>query len=494
MTILVAGLLLVAMAIILENTDEWKARRLSSISKPKFVEGFMVNQPSSNNRLHHFMALTRGCAFYPPKLNSARLAQAQGLENPTATHNESTAKVMNGTRQTLLSLIERQRKDLEASERLLSILDDEGNVFWQSDSHNINKKGRPLGNITLSRLAGFDYGFRSRSEGPPSGFSSLDPFSHEYNATGGKLDHTGPPGNFLKLSVEQFRRNWQAIQGEYGDEEKKVVNPIQSDYRDILQRLTLNSSAIWEREYANGPIVAPLVIKVPYLVLCFMLDAVFEGRYVPSRFFLLETVARMPYFSYISMLHLYETIGFWRRSAETKRIHFAQELNEYHHLLIMESLGGDQEWWVRALAQHAAVVYYFVLCFLWAASPSLSYRFSELLEGHAVNTYGQFLDENEDLLKLLPPPIPAVNYYTIGASDPLYAEFQTKAAAQGLKVRRRRTIKMQCTGIQVHPLTPYTFSLLNRFELPALACGLCTMCSVLFARTRTTMWAPCIHA
>ena len=34
--------------------------------------------------------------------------------------------------------------------------------------------------------------------------------------------------------------------------------------------------------------------------------------------------------------------GWWRRSTETKRIHFAEELNEYNHLLIMESLGGDQ--------------------------------------------------------------------------------------------------------------------------------------------------------
>jgi ubiquinol oxidase len=76
-----------------------------------------------------------------------------------------------------------------------------------------------------------------------------------------------------------------------------------------------------------------------------MLDTVFEGpSSVPSRFFLLETVARMPYFSYISMLHLYETLGFWRRSSDVKRIHFAEEINEFNHLLIMESLGGDQSY------------------------------------------------------------------------------------------------------------------------------------------------------
>ena len=30
------------------------------------------------------------------------------------------------------------------------------------------------------------------------------------------------------------------------------------------------------------------------------------------------------------MLHLYETLGFWRRGAETKRIHGDEEYNEYH--------------------------------------------------------------------------------------------------------------------------------------------------------------------
>lgn len=39
-----------------------------------------------------------------------------------------------------------------------------------------------------------------------------------------------------------------------------------------------------------------------------MLDVIFNGRPI-QRFWFLETVARMPYFSYISMLHLYETLG-----------------------------------------------------------------------------------------------------------------------------------------------------------------------------------------
>jgi hypothetical protein len=50
----------------------------------------------------------------------------------------------------------------------------------------------------------------------------------------------------------------------------------------------------------------------------------------------------MPYFAYVSLLHLYETLGWWRRSAGMKRVHFEEECNEFHHLLIVESLGGDQ--------------------------------------------------------------------------------------------------------------------------------------------------------
>lgn len=35
---------------------------------------------------------------------------------------------------------------------------------------------------------------------------------------------------------------------------------------------------------------------------------------------MLEVVARMPYFAYISMLHLYESLGWWRAGAELRRV------------------------------------------------------------------------------------------------------------------------------------------------------------------------------
>jgi len=241
------------------------------------------------------------------------------------------------------------------------------------------------------------------------------------------------------LGSQQFMRNLNAMKGEYKDEDDIELTPQQKYMRKQLKSLTLNSTAIWERERSRGPLVAPLVIKIPYLVLCYLLDVVFEDRYVPARFYLLETVARMPYFSYIAMLQLYETLGFWRRSKDVKRVHFAEEWNEFHHLVIMESLGGDQPWWVRFMAQHSAIAYYIGLSILFAISPSLSYKFSELLETHAVDTYGQFVDENEERLKKMPPSLAAVEYYTVGVSDPMFGEYQTSAIAAGTDIRKSGT-------------------------------------------------------
>ena len=42
---------------------------------------------------------------------------------------------------------------------------------------------------------------------------------------------------------------------------------------------------------------------------------------LPIRFWVLETVARIPYFAFISMLHLYETLGWWRAAAPLRKVH-----------------------------------------------------------------------------------------------------------------------------------------------------------------------------
>lgn len=37
-----------------------------------------------------------------------------------------------------------------------------------------------------------------------------------------------------------------------------------------------------------------------------------------------------------------------------------------------------------------------------------------LLQGHATDTYTQFAEQNEEVLKSLPPPLVALNYYKSG--------------------------------------------------------------------------------
>ena len=78
----------------------------------------------------------------------------------------------------------------------------------------------------------------------------------------------------------------------------------------------------------------------------------------------------------------------------------------------MEALGGDRKWIDRFMAGHSAIIYYWVLILMWLISPTLAYNFSELIEAHAVDTYGQFVDENEERLKALPAPLIARRYYT----------------------------------------------------------------------------------
>ena len=62
------------------------------------------------------------------------------------------------------------------------------------------------------------------------------------------------------------------------------------------------------------------------------------------------------------------------------QVHFAEEWNELHHLQIMESLGGDQLWWDRFLAQHSAIFYFWVLILFYTFAPRMAYVFSELVE------------------------------------------------------------------------------------------------------------------
>jgi ubiquinol oxidase len=172
------------------------------------------------------------------------------------------------------------------------------------------------------------------------------------------------------------------------------------------------------------------MIRLLVGVLVFVINTVYRDRPIP-RFYVLETVARVPYFSYVSVLHLYETMGWWRK-ADWLKVHFAESWNELHHLLIMEDLGGDKRWADRFLARHVALLYYWIIVLLYLVNPNGAYNFMELVEGHAYKSYNNFLTENEADLKEQPAPQVAIQYYRDGDLY-LFDEFQT-----GTKLEIRR--------------------------------------------------------
>ena len=236
---------------------------------------------------------------------------------------ESRKKLV--AKEALTKLLERQQHEVQQTLDLIANLElenyEEHSAFESGDNNSTSSEPS---SIAASIAAAADYGFISRSEGCRVPYNNYN--NNNNNMNDERFQDYGPPTNIFSLGSQQFMRNLRAMFNEYSQDESNIqLSPRQIELQEQLSTLTLNSTAIWERERARGPLIAPLIIKVPYLVLCFLLDVIFEGRNPFQRFFLLETVARMPYFSYITMLHLYETLGFWRRSADIKRIHFAEE-------------------------------------------------------------------------------------------------------------------------------------------------------------------------
>ena len=95
------------------------------------------------------------------------------------------------------------------------------------------------------------------------------------------------------------------------------------------------------------------------------------------------------------------------------RTHYAEADNELHHLLIMESLGGNSSIVDRTLAQTMAFFYYWYVIAVYTWNEPAAYHLSELIEDHAFNTYSKFTVEYEDRLKSLPVPDVARKYYEL---------------------------------------------------------------------------------
>ena len=91
-----------------------------------------------------------------------------------------------------------------------------------------------------------------------------------------------------------------------------------------------------------------------------IIDSLYRGRDY-QRFWVLEEIARAPYFAFLSVLHLRESLGL--RGPEhlyLMKEHFAQSVNETEHLEYMESRGGNDYWIDRFFARHLVLIYYWI--------------------------------------------------------------------------------------------------------------------------------------
>ena len=125
-----------------------------------------------------------------------------------------------------------------------------------------------------------------------------------------------------------------------------------------------------------------------------MLDFLYRGRDYP-RFWVLEEIARAPYFAFLSVLHFRESMGL--RGPEhlyLMKQHFEQSVNETEHLEYMESRGGNRYWVDRFVARHLVLIYYWVNVVYYWLAPRAAYHLSYEVEIHAATTYAKYLAFN----------------------------------------------------------------------------------------------------
>ena len=135
-----------------------------------------------------------------------------------------------------------------------------------------------------------------------------------------------------------------------------------------------------------------------------IIDYLYRGRHF-QRFWVLEEIARAPYFAFLSVLHFRESMGL--RGPEHIDLmieHFEQSINETEHLEYMESRGGNAYWVDRAFARHLVLVYYWINVVYYWVAPKSAYHLSYEVEIHAATTYAKYLAVNgsdEKILEIL---------------------------------------------------------------------------------------------
>ena len=125
-----------------------------------------------------------------------------------------------------------------------------------------------------------------------------------------------------------------------------------------------------------------------------IIDFLYSGRDY-QRFWVLEEIARAPYFAFLSVLHLRESMGLRGPGhLYLMKQHFEQSVNETEHLEYMESRGGNTYYIDRFVAKHLVLIYYWVNVVYYWVSPRNAYHLSYEVEIHAAETYGKYLALN----------------------------------------------------------------------------------------------------
>ena len=135
-----------------------------------------------------------------------------------------------------------------------------------------------------------------------------------------------------------------------------------------------------------------------------ILDFLYRGRDY-QRFWVLEEIARAPYFAFLSVLHFRESMGL--RGPEhlyLMKEHFEQSINETEHLEYMESRGGNAYYIDRFVAKHLVLIYYWVNVVYYWVAPVSAYHLSYEVEIHAATTYAKYLADaghDDKILEIL---------------------------------------------------------------------------------------------
>jgi len=125
-----------------------------------------------------------------------------------------------------------------------------------------------------------------------------------------------------------------------------------------------------------------------------IIDFLYRGRDF-QRFWVLEEIARAPYFAFLSVLHFRESMGL--RGPEHIDLmlqHFEQSINETSHLEYMESRGCSSYWIDRFFARHLVLIYYWINVVYYWVDPKSAYHLSYEIEIHAAVTYAKYLAFN----------------------------------------------------------------------------------------------------